>query len=198
LRSPSPQALIIAGICGALDPSLAPGTLVVSRGIVTDGAPELLADPPMLEAARAALRSHAGAQYVSARLVTVASPMTDPAQRRDAWNTFGAAAVDMETYALAEAARDHGVAWLAIRAVSDDAHARLPGSIAGWRSEDDDTRVARRIAMRPWEWLSALRLFWGTRAALRSLGRATPAIIHAIERIDSTAQPDASRFRVVS
>lgn len=180
------QAVLIAGTCGALDPSLRPGDIIVSRSVVAHDRPELPGDARMLGAARSALGGERNRRvtFISSRLLTVAAPVIDLDSRRDLWNTFGAGGVDMETYALADEAVARGVPWLAVRAVSDGSAARMPSPVARWRDESDDPDVMRAIARRPWCWPSAARLALGTRAALRSLALTVPVIAGALERVD--------------
>lgn len=186
LEERAPAAVVIAGICGALDPSLRPGDIIVSRSVVAHDRPELSCDARMIDAARSALAGERNRRvtFISSRLLTVAAPVMDLDARRDLWNTFGAGGVDMETYAFADAAFARGVPWLAVRAVSDGSATRIPSAVAGWRDESDDRRVMQAIARRPWRWPSAARLALGTRAALRSLALAMPIVVGALERFD--------------
>ncbi len=192
------EAVLVAGICGALDPSLAPGDVILASSALADGKPELHSDARLLVAARAALaaqtrgrvpqrRDGAPDGFVCSRLLTIPAPTVDAGERRSLWRDVAAAAVDMETYALAEAATEGGIPWLAVRTVSDAAEARLPSAIASWRDERDDWPVAFAIARRPREWTLAVRLAWDTRMALQSLARATAVVSAAFDGMTTPA-----------
>jgi nucleoside phosphorylase len=59
------------------------------------------------------------------RFLTADSVMPDPAAKEEAGRKFGAVGVDMETAAVAEAAVEHGVPWVGLRAVLDPMEVRL-------------------------------------------------------------------------
>ncbi|MDE3096316.1 MAG: hypothetical protein KGK07_10005 [Chloroflexota bacterium] len=189
------DVVLIAGICGGLDPSLAPGALVLSRRLVACGRPDLAPPDVLVEAARRALRT-LRRPFVSSTLLSVDQPLATRRGKTDAWNTHGAAGVDMETYTLAEALAGRGVPWLALRAVLDPASAALPTAVAGWRGEQDERAIARAALRRPFDWPAYVRLALQSRTALGALARAVPAVVRAIDEIQDLAQapsPDAAQ-----
>ena len=94
-------ALVIsAGLAGALDPALRCGDVVV------DGAIELLSNP-LCELVKRARIDHA-------ELI-----VSTPQQKAEIFARTGAAAIDMESRKIARVARDSGIRFLAIRAISD-------------------------------------------------------------------------------
>lgn len=171
--------VLIAGVCGGLDPSLTPGDLVLARRAVSESGDETSAQHALFEVARRAMRS-SGLGFVSSSLLTTGRPVADRAEKTALWNAHGAGGVDMETYGVARAADAHGVLWLALRAVLDPAHAGLPASLRGWQGEGD-ADVLRRAVRRPLEWLSYARLALAMRRATRSLRAALPAVIASVE-----------------
>jgi 4-hydroxy-3-methylbut-2-enyl diphosphate reductase len=101
-------AVVIAGLCGAVDPSLRPGDLVVASEVRGDGAPvACLTDL---------------AEALGARVGPIVSldHVAGPAERA---RLGDALAVDMESYWLAQNAGDRPVA--VVRAVVDRAGRRL-------------------------------------------------------------------------
>src|SRR6185295_4920425 len=97
-------------------------------------ADELAADSERVQALHRAAssafaRDRRSKSVIVARLLTVDSPAFDPPERRTLGLAHDAAGVDMETYTLARVAADHGIPWLAIRAVSDGVAMRLPSPI---------------------------------------------------------------------
>jgi nucleoside phosphorylase len=195
LRDTKPDCVLIAGICGALDPSLAPGDLIVCSSVRSEGNAELIADPRLIEAARAALGADVGARgrsitVTAGALLTVDTAATSRDERAELWKRLGAAGIDMETYQLAEAAVSSGAPWIALRSVSDAASRRLPAPITTWRTEADDRRIALAVARRPSTWLATARLAWHVRGALNSLRRATAIGAGALE---ATPAPSIDR-----
>ena len=171
---------MIVGVCGGLDPSLAPGDLVLARRVVASDGGELIPPRLLFEGARHEL-SRRRLSFVSSTLLTVEGPAGDGLERTYLWNAHGAGGVDMETYTIARAAEDHGVPWLALRAVVDPAGTGLPRSLQRWSGEADSD-VVRVALRRPMEWPAYVRLAFGMRRALRALHDAMPAVMLAAKR----------------
>ncbi|HEY7801033.1 MAG TPA: hypothetical protein VIE40_00030 [Dehalococcoidia bacterium] len=182
-------AVLIAGVCGGLDPSLAPGTLILGRKIVAEGRPELAPSGGLFAAARTALRGQR-TPFVSSLLLTVDRPLASGDAKRDAWNTYGAAGVDMESYELAEALDAAGVPWLALRSVLDPAGSVLPAPVARWTSESDDREIARAALTTPRDWPAYARLALELRSSLRALRRGVPVVTGAVSRVDDLRAPE--------
>ena len=180
LREQRPDTLLILGLCGGLDPSLATGDLILAREVIDEAGEAQPPPPTTLASARRALRNE-GPNFVSSRLLTVREPVATRAAKRDLWNTHGAAGVDMETAGFARAAKEQGVDWMALRVVIDPAGATLPASLREWRGDEDERSIARRIAKRPQEWLAYGRLAAGLRPAFRAL-RAGARIVARVSR----------------
>jgi len=64
-------------------------------------------------------------RVVSGRFVTADAPIPDPVSKEAAGKKFGAVGVDMETAAVAEAASEHGVPWVGLRAILDPMEVHL-------------------------------------------------------------------------
>jgi adenosylhomocysteine nucleosidase len=110
------SALVSFGLAGGLDPGLRPGRLVVPR-YVLDGNQRFSADQNMLEAL--------GGPTVD--LVLAAGEIAQTAAAKAAlWQQTGAAAVDLESGAVARVARRHGLPFAVLRAVCDPAERGLP------------------------------------------------------------------------
>jgi purine-nucleoside phosphorylase len=121
---------IRVGTCGALDPALAHGDLVVvGDALAEDGASRALGASELAEPDRAltgALAAGLAAEGSPARVVSTDlfyAPKSEdggpPKARSDAWRRRGAAAVEMEAAALFELGRRLGLATACILAVSD-------------------------------------------------------------------------------
>jgi hopanoid-associated phosphorylase len=167
------RAVISFGICGALDPTLAVADLVVADGAV-DGGERLAADPAWTAALRSALPSSRPGLVTGGG--SIVGSIADKAALRQA---SGAAIVDMETLAVAKAARDAGLPFAVVRAVSDSAAFALPRSAqAGFKAdgEPDIGAVIRALAARPWELPALIRTALDAEKAFRSLMDAARAL----------------------
>ncbi len=90
--------------------------------------------------------------------LTVPKTLQDPALKQQGGVRFGAIAADLETSAVAGAATEAGVAWVAIRSILDPMEVRL--AVGSWR------QGLRMLAV-PSRW-SQMRLFLG---AVRKAGQ---------------------------
>ncbi len=175
LREAQPESVLIAGLCGGLDPSLGAGDLILARAALSeDGSSE---EPPTttLTSTRRALRNE-GSRFVCSNLLTVATPAATSEAKRDLWNVHGAAGVDMETAAFARIAAEQGVSWMALRAVIDPAAMTLPAPLHSWNGETSDLAIGLSLALRPGSWLTSARLALALRPALRALRTGVPVV----------------------
>jgi adenosylhomocysteine nucleosidase len=178
LAESCPGLVLVAGVCGGLDPSIGAGGVIVARHVIAPGCDVIEPDRFLLDDIRKALHEHTS-KFVYSRLLTVDAPLATRDQKRDAWNEHGAGGVDMETYHIARAAREAGVRWLAVRAVVDIASQALPASLADWDAETGDSASLRRAVRRPWEWPAYARLARQFPLAIRSLRATVPLVIRA-------------------
>ena len=90
---------------------------------------------------------------------------------------------DMETYPLARLCESNGISFIAIRAVSDEAHQDLPfdpGSVCGENGIYSPARALSFLLRRPDHLVHSIGLFRNSRIASRSLGRAVSALLHVL------------------
>lgn len=111
------RAMIATGFCGALIPRLDVGTIVVAEHVVHENTGDAFAADDVMLAAAEGRRG---------TLVSAGEVARTPADRA----ALQGLAVDMESAALARAARDADVPFIAIRAISDRFRDRIP-DIAG-------------------------------------------------------------------
>ena len=171
--------LISFGSAGALDPALAPGDLLIAREAVAHDAGlflgrrfepsgvigrdesgrighrrAFLADPDLVLLALNAAETLPHHQVAVGTVATGNQFVGSTARKRWLHQTFGAAAVEMETAAVAQVAVAHRLPWVAIRAISDVAEDDLILDYSRLRYDlDDDTPIWRHEARR---WLSLL------------------------------------------
>jgi adenosylhomocysteine nucleosidase len=126
------RRLLSFGLAGGLDPCLAPGTLLVPDVILAaDG--HWPADP----------RLASGLGRVGGALFSGGEVVATSAAKAELHARTGAAAIDLESAAVAEAASRHALPFAALRAICDSAGRSLPraalialdaqGRIGPWR-----------------------------------------------------------------
>ena len=105
------------------------------------------------------------------RLLTSAVAIGDVAGKSAAFRDTGAAAVDMESLAVAEVAVAHGMPFLSVRAIVDTAADELPRAVLDASSEGPLrlSRLLLGVFRSPPQILPLLRLARRYRAATRSL-----------------------------
>jgi adenosylhomocysteine nucleosidase len=147
------RSLISFGLAGGLDPALTPGDLITADTVLSGG---------RLLPCDAALTWSLGARRVPRVLAGDAIVAT----ARDKARLFaesGAAAVDLESGAVAELATEAGVAFAVLRAICDGADRNLP------RAAVEGLDAAGRIA--PLKLIAALLRDPGQISGLIALGR---------------------------
>ncbi|MBM3634503.1 MAG: hypothetical protein FJW99_04330 [Actinobacteria bacterium] len=159
-------AAISVGFCGALDPALERGDVVVPatvRDATTGDAWHCDAD----------LARGAGAQ--GGTLVTTDRVVSLPVER----SALSGLAVDMESAGTARACARAGIPFAAIRAVTDRADDVLPDlhGVVDGRGDVHAMRVLGRMASRPSEIAAWIRLARGARSARRGLLPAVQAAL---------------------
>lgn len=168
-----PSAILSFGICGALDPGLRVGDLVIADGVAI-GDTWLAADVVWTAELRSALPAARQGDIVGGDVI-----IDSPEAKSVLWRATGAVAVDMESHAVARAASNIGIPFAVVRAVSDTADRALPRAAqAGFRTdgEPDVGAVVRALARRPWELPALIRVALEAEAAFRTLARAARAI----------------------
>ena len=114
--APNVQALVSFGLAGGLDPALDPGQVIVPATVI-DGPASWQTDPALAEALGGA---------TSGLLIGGGAVIASAADKRAAFASTGAQAVDLESAAVARAAARHALPFAVLRAVADPAHRSLP------------------------------------------------------------------------
>jgi 4-hydroxy-3-methylbut-2-enyl diphosphate reductase len=170
-------ALLIAGFCGALDPDLEPGDVVLASELRGPTGTTACADPAILAGAlrRGGLRVRTGPIASSQRLVR--------RERRRALQRTGALAVDMESAWLAPAARDRPLA--ALRVVVDTHRHELHRPLRTVAGAAVAYRALRRACGLAEEWARAL----GSREVVLATPRASCAgVERAVEVVEQVLE----------
>jgi len=108
------------GLCGALDPALKVGDLVIGEA-VADGSDSFDADAAWVSRIAALLPEAKLGRFARAE-----RPVATAAEKADLRQAASAIAVDLESFPVARLARWFGVPFAVIRAVSDAADRALP------------------------------------------------------------------------
>jgi adenosylhomocysteine nucleosidase len=175
-------ALVSWGVAAGLDLNLPAGTLVVTGEVITGSA-----DRPIRHAPTSVSRAWAArvANSVRERLGLSGGPIVDvdhvleTITDKQALAGTGAVAADMETAAVARAARSARVPWIAIRAIVDDASFALPPGVVGAIDAFGRPRIGRLVAAlarQPAELWQLPRLARLYRAALAALNVAAQTV----------------------
>jgi adenosylhomocysteine nucleosidase len=172
------DALIIAGLAGALDPRLRVGAAVLynrcydARAIDFTGRERPhcseVAGNESLSGFLAGALTRAGLSFIKAPGITTDRIVTEAREKLALGERYGAAAVDMETFQALSACARLNLPAVALRVISDEAGRDIPdfnrvynadGRINGWR-------MASAMMARP---SATLRLLMTVRPALQSL-----------------------------
>lgn len=117
------RAVISAGLCGALDPALAPGDLIIGERVVSASGDVILSDRALLAAAPK------GALQVA---IFGSDDIVDSAERKRAlFGRYASQTVDMESHGAARAAARANIPFIAVRSVADGAARVLPKAALG-------------------------------------------------------------------
>jgi adenosylhomocysteine nucleosidase len=103
-----PQRLISAGIAGALSPKLKVGDVGHVREVI--------------DVATGVRYPGIGVDWVLA----TSQDVSDAAEKQQLWAKHGADVVDMEASAVAQVAKEHGLEFASVKAISDDASFEMP------------------------------------------------------------------------
>jgi adenosylhomocysteine nucleosidase len=124
------RALASWGLAGALDPALPTGAILVPEEVILEGAARSFRITP--DWRQRVLRVLAAVPPVErGALLTSPRQLGAVADKQSAFRRTGAAAVDMESYAVAAVASEHGLPFLAIRVIVDRAMDEVPRVLEG-------------------------------------------------------------------
>ncbi|SER59413.1 Phosphorylase superfamily protein [Azotobacter beijerinckii] len=123
------QALAILGVAGALEASLRNGMLICPGHVLDEQGRIYSSDT----AWSARLREQLGAARLDVRtdatLLSLPAPLPTTTAKQEAHARYAAAAVDMESAAVAAVAAESGLPFMALRAIVDERDDELPGPL---------------------------------------------------------------------
>jgi nucleoside phosphorylase len=175
------SALLSVGVCGALDTGLRSGDLVLCESVETASAAQpIRSDDGLLRLAEAAARE-ARLPVGTGRSLTVERVVAAPADKAALRLSSGADVVEMEGYWLGRAAQEAGLAFLAARAVLDEAAHDVP-PLTDLIRADGSHRALGAVAYvlrRPYHLPGLVGTAAAERRALGSLARFLEAFVAA-------------------
>jgi adenosylhomocysteine nucleosidase len=136
------------GMAGGLDPALTCGTVLLPEEIVTwEGAGTAGSGSATSREWRQRVRAALPASCVACagRLLTSGLPVGRPDAKAAAWHGSRAAAVDMESAAIAQVAAQAGLPFIALRVIVDTAADELPAAVIA-ASGGGRLRIGRLLA----------------------------------------------------
>jgi len=167
-------ALMTFGMAGGLDPALQAGSVVLPCELIAADGTRFVASRPWRErvAAAVSLAAAVSPLAVSAgNLLTSTRAIDTPSGKSAAFRDTGAAAVDMESAAVAAIAAQHNLPFIAVRVIVDTAADTLPRAVVN-ASRLGKVRIGRLIAgliVAPGDIAALIRLARRYRIAMRSL-----------------------------
>jgi adenosylhomocysteine nucleosidase len=170
-----PALICSVGFAGALDPGLKVGEVFNPR-VVIDAA-----DGSRVDTGRG--------EGVLVTFHAIASPQ----QKAKLAECYAAQAVDMEAAAVARAAAARGVAFTAVKVISDDDQFTFPAMEKFIRSSGEfrEGKFAFFVIVRPWLWRAAIRLAGNSR-------RASVELCRGLEHLDELVQPGSKSTSSIS
>lgn len=129
----TPKWLLSCGFAGALQDGMQVGNIVMVNSIVDQHGHEMNFD---LKVAA----NEAGGLYVG-RLLTADQMIRTVVEKKALAEKHAAIAIDMETLAVAQVAKEHKIGFMAIRVISDDLSADLPPEVLSVVGDTGAVRV---------------------------------------------------------
>ncbi len=164
----SPEVLVSAGLVGALTPKLKVGDVVEVKEVVD---------------ASSGMRFETG--HGNAVLVT-GSAVSGPADKPIEAQRWNADIVDMEAASEAAVAKEHGIEFMAIKAISDELNFPMPplGRFVSDKGKFETLRFLAWVAVRPKWWSAVRQLSASSNLAATNLSQALRHLIQERAKFD--------------
>jgi adenosylhomocysteine nucleosidase len=163
-------ALVSWGMAGALDPALCPGSIVLPSEVVGPDGATVATARAWCERLATALASRR--PVLHRKLLTTPRVIASVCAKSAIFRESGAAAVDMESLAIGEVAREHALPFIAVRVIVDTARDVVPRCVVAAMHGGGPLRVARllgALVLAPADIAALWRLAHRYRAARRAL-----------------------------
>jgi len=178
LQSASWDVVISAGFAGALNSSPI-GSLLIGNEVLLGDSADLLSDSdsPRIACHPDWVNMSLNIQLTGTdplqggRFVTMDRVLTQASQKQILGKRTGAVAVDMESGAIGEVARQHGIPFLIVRAISDGLNEDLPVDFNLFLKPSGWIGGMRKVLFTPQCWKGFLRLYRNSKQAGLQLSR---------------------------
>jgi adenosylhomocysteine nucleosidase len=173
-------ALASWGMAGGLDPALAAGTIFLPSEVISPDGVSVTTARHWRERLGSALAAQR--PLTQGRLLTSSKAVGSLAAKATLFREMGAAAVDMESLSVAEAAEARQLPFIAVRVIVDSAADALPQAVTAAADNEGHLQIWRlmgALARTPADLAPLIRLARRYRAANRSLA--------AVARVGSLA-----------
>ncbi|MEM7224731.1 MAG: hypothetical protein AAF495_17265 [Pseudomonadota bacterium] len=170
--------LVSFGVCGALDPDLKPGQILLPERVITKVGWAFEADRAWRDRL-AALAEQAGLEVSGGDLMGSDHLVAEPTEKARLFADKGARAVDMESHMVARSADKAEAAFVALRVVADPTERAIPEIAQGLIAPNGRPRnglAAARLLAQPWRLPAMLELRRDFRTAMASLDQASRAL----------------------
>ncbi len=179
--------VISAGVCGALDPEVRCGSLVLPEMVIgTRG--ERYPATAAHHRRHAAAFAGGGMRFFTGTLATVPEVVATPEAKAKLREATGAVAVDMESSLILRAASESGCPGLVLRGVSDGASDGLPPELAALITAEGrvhKARAAEAVLRHPAILPRALKLRRATRGALAAVAEALRCSLGSMTAVEN-------------
>ena len=145
-------ALLSWGVAGSLDPTIPPGSIILPKLILKRNAPPLSVSKAwhwdFYKLLLKQFRPNTQSLLHSARVIATAD------EKSELFNAYQAAAVDMESYVIVEAANQVGIPCLVLRSIIDPADMDLPEVALSALDDNGNLNIGRVISSllyKPWQ-----------------------------------------------
>ena len=146
-----PEAVLMLGVAGAVNPGMESGDLVLADIYALDAegdtANNIAPDPGMLESAEAAA-AELRMPVSRGSSLTVDHLIVESSERQQLREKYAVGSVNMEDHAVAVAVGKAGVPFLSVRVILDTAEQRLPGYLPGLSKKPN--AAFTEILLKPW------------------------------------------------
>lgn len=195
-------ALASWGLAGGLDPALRPGTTVLPAEVVSRNGKVWSTSRQWCQRLQTLAGSAPGASgiLVGGRLLTSPRVIESVADKAEVFRATGAAAVDMESLAIAQVAAMHGLPFIAVRVIIDAADDTVPQCIMTAMSTTGELRIGRLLAglvYAPADLPALLRLAQRYRLAGRALAAIGRSGALAASAVPTSAAPSEAAARIL-
>jgi len=166
LEAHTPPWLLSCGFAGALLPEMKIGDIVIADSLVDPHGQQLAVDVSMPADPDRGL-------FVG-RMLTADQMVRKVEEKQALAEEFGAIAVEMESLAVAQVARDSGIPFLAVRTISDDLSADLPPEVLSVVGSTGTMRLG-----------AALGSIWKRPGSVKDMWQLRESAMKAAERLAS-------------